>query len=77
MNLSALTGTARGVSGVSLEARPAGGTTWEPVGPVAPDASGTFSIVVQPQVTTQYRLATGNVRAAVVKVTVVKSTATP
>jgi stage II sporulation protein D len=65
-----LTGTARGVGAVSLEAKlPAG--VWQPVSAVAPDASGVFSIVVKPDATTQYRLAAGDVRAAVVKVPVV------
>jgi SpoIID/LytB domain protein len=73
-----LTGNARGMHEVDLEAKPAGGT-WAPVGPVAPDAAGDFSVSVKPQATTQYRLDAGNVRAALVTVSVtpaVQATAT-
>jgi hypothetical protein len=65
-----LTGSARGVAGpITLEGKEAGGS-WLPVTTLATDTSGAFSVVVRPSVTTQYRLAVGNVRAAVVKVVV-------
>jgi stage II sporulation protein D len=65
-----LTGNARGVSGpIDVEEKRAGGT-WETIDPVTPDASGDFSVDVAPQATTQYRLAVGNIRAAVVTVAV-------
>jgi stage II sporulation protein D len=65
-----LTGSARGIAGpITLEGREAGGS-WLPVATVDPDTSGAFSVVVRPPVTTQYRLAVGNVRAAVVKAVV-------
>jgi SpoIID/LytB domain protein len=65
-----LTGFVRGAAaGVTLEARPAGGT-WTAAGELAPNADGTFATIVHPDVTTQYRLAFGTVRAAVAKVAV-------
>ncbi len=63
-----LTGVARGLTGVSLEAKTAAG--WQPVAAVATNGSGAFSIPVAPQSTTVYRLAAGDVRAAQVVVTV-------
>jgi stage II sporulation protein D len=65
-----LTGIARGVGGVTLESKLPGGT-WLPASAVTPDSSGAFSVAVRPDETVQYRLAAGNVRAAVVKVPVV------
>jgi stage II sporulation protein D len=64
-----LTGTVRGVGPVTLEQKGAGGT-WQSLAAVAPRANGTFSVSIRPAGTTQYRLATGQVRAAVVQVTV-------
>jgi stage II sporulation protein D len=64
-----LSRNARGVGAVTLEGRVAGGT-WQPVGPVAPDASGSFELVVRPEATTEYRLAAEGVRAARVSVPV-------
>jgi stage II sporulation protein D len=65
-----LAGVARGLSGVSVEARtPA--AAWQAVATVTPDATGAFSVTLKPQATTEYRLATGNVRAALIKVPVV------
>jgi stage II sporulation protein D len=62
-----LRGAVRGASGLSLEAKPAGGA-WADAGPlpVAPD--GTFALVVKPQVSTQYRLAWGDARACLAKI---------
>ncbi len=64
-----LTGTARGVPGVSLEGRtPTSG--WVPVAALSPDSTGAFTVKVDPQANTQYRLVAGNVRAALVRVPV-------
>jgi stage II sporulation protein D len=74
-----LSGIARGVGSVSLEARAAGGD-WQTVSQVVPDASGAFSTNVAPQVTTQYRLTAGTVHAGLVKAAVVpnvQATLTP
>jgi stage II sporulation protein D len=63
-----LGGFARGTSQpVSLESKPTGGA-WTPVGNLVLDADGTFSTIVQPELTTQYRLVSGPVHAAVAKV---------
>jgi hypothetical protein len=64
-----LTGFARGTDAVSLEARPAG-SDWSSAGEVLLGADGTFSTVVKPQVSTQYRLASGSVRAGLAKIAV-------
>lgn len=65
-----LTGLARGVQGVSLEGKtPTSG--WVQVAPVSPDGTGAFSVDVDPQANTQYRLVAGTIRAALIKVTVV------
>jgi stage II sporulation protein D len=58
-----LSGIVRGVSSVSLEAR-VGSGPWLPAGPVTPDASGAFAVLVKPAATTRYRLAAGTVRAS-------------
>jgi len=76
-----LTGLVRGVAGVSLEARPVAGT-WQPVGPIATAADGTVQLTEQPQITTDYRLATASAAAAYVRVKVtpavqLSSTPTP
>jgi stage II sporulation protein D len=62
-----VTGIARSVGAATLEARPRGGL-WQTVRTVAPAANGSFAVIVKPQVTTEYRLATAGVRAALVKV---------
>jgi stage II sporulation protein D len=64
-----LAGLVRGVTGVSLEQRPAGGT-WEAVGPVG---AGTLKLTQRPTVTTDYRLATANAAGAFVRVRVAPS----
>jgi stage II sporulation protein D len=61
-----LVGVARGLGPVMLEARPKAGGSWETVAAVKPDASGAFSVTVEPERTTQYRLAAGDVRAGLV-----------
>jgi SpoIID/LytB domain protein len=63
-----LTGTARGMSEATLEQR-AGGA-WEQVGAVAAGKAGALSVVVKPAATTQYRLTSGKVAAAAVRVPV-------
>jgi stage II sporulation protein D len=66
---TSLAGAARGLAGVTVEAKPTGGS-WQPAQPVAPAAAGAFAFVVRPQVTTQYRLVAGLVHAAQVTVQV-------
>ncbi|MDX6399674.1 MAG: stage sporulation protein [Gaiellaceae bacterium] len=61
-----LIGTVRGVSSVTLEQRPLGGT-WQSVGPVA---SGALKLTQKPTITTDYRLATGTAAAAFVRIRV-------
>ncbi len=64
-----LTGKARGVDEVSLEAKPYG-LDWAPVGDLLLDADGAFSTIIRPQVATQYRLVWGDVRAGLAKIAV-------
>ena len=65
-----LGGLVRGVSGVVLQERPAGGT-WSELQSVAPDPkTGAISIDVTPVVTTQYRLATAAYVAAPIRIRV-------
>ena len=64
-----LSGTVRGVAGVTLEQRTAGGP-WEPVAPVTPGPNGAFSITAKPSLTTDYRLATPAAAAAYVRMRV-------
>jgi stage II sporulation protein D len=64
-----LTGIVRGVGAVTLEQKTATGT-WQTLSAVSPRTDGSFAISVHPSATTQYRLAAGQVRAAVVKVPV-------
>jgi stage II sporulation protein D len=62
-----LRGAIRGASGLSLEAKPAGGT-WADGGPLPVEPDGTFALVVKPQVSTQYRLAWGDARACLARI---------
>jgi SpoIID/LytB domain protein len=64
-----LSGVVSGVAGVSLEGRPAGGK-WQPVAGLPSVLSGSFSVVVRPDVTTQYRLTAGSLHAGVARVRV-------
>jgi hypothetical protein len=64
-----LTGVARGLGGVTLEAQ-SEGSTWEPLAAILPGRGGAFSMEVTPQETTRYRLASGAVRAALINVPV-------
>jgi hypothetical protein len=67
-----LTGVARRVSVVLLEQKPELGD-WE-VGPeITPAADGTFSVTVQPDGTTLYRLVGDGVEAAPLRVPVAGS----
>jgi stage II sporulation protein D len=63
-----LTGTARGLSQAVLQQR-AGGD-WQELSSVTAGKEGVLSVVVKPTVTTQYRLASGKVVAAAVRVPV-------
>ena len=62
-----LTGTARGLADVVLQLRVPGGT-WQSLGPVGPDSTGAFTFDVKPVGTTWYRLASGRVRGALIRV---------
>jgi SpoIID/LytB domain protein len=62
-----LTGTARGLTAVTIEMRVPGGA-WQVLGPVAPGSTGAFSFAVKPVGTTWYRLASGPVRGALIRV---------
>ena len=64
-----LTGRVRGLTGVSLEERPFGGT-WGLVGPVTPAADGSLLLPETPAVTTDYRLALPNAAVGYVRVRV-------
>jgi stage II sporulation protein D len=64
-----LTCFARGVDGVSLEAKTAA-QDWTPVGDLLLDGEGGFATVLKPQVATQYRLVSGTVRAGLAKIAV-------
>jgi stage II sporulation protein D len=66
---ASLTGVVRGATGVSLEARPAGGS-WAAAGPVTPAVDGSFAAIVKPRVSTWYRLAWRTARAGLAKLTV-------
>ena len=57
-----LRGVVHGADGLSLEAKPAGGTGPTP-GRCRSTPDGTFALIVKPQVSTQYRLAWGDARA--------------
>src|SRR5438445_124409 len=63
-----LTGVARGLQDAQLELLD--GDTWKPVGTVKPGADGTIAVSIKPPVTTRYRLTTGKVSAAAVRVPV-------
>ena len=65
-----LTGVGRGVDAVSLESRTAAQPVWAQAGELTLGADGSFSTIVRPQATTQYRLAWGGVRAGLAKVAV-------
>ena len=64
-----LTGRARGVDALSLEARPFG-LDWTPAGELILGADSSFATIVRPAIGTDYRLAWGNVRVGLAKVAV-------
>ena len=61
-----LGGTIRGLTGVTLEQKPAGGQ-WQSVGPVA---TGTVRLTQRPALNTDYRLATSTAAAGAVRIKV-------
>jgi len=63
-----LNGVARGLTQAVLQQRDANG--WREVGAVKPDKTGLVSVVVKPTITTQYRLTSGKVVSALVRVPV-------
>jgi SpoIID/LytB domain protein len=69
-----MSGIARGLAGVTLEQRTPG-KPWAPLAKVKPGAAGAFAVAVKPDVTTQYRLAAGTARSAVVRVVVAHTAA--
>ena len=64
-----LAGVAHGVDAVTLESK-AGGLDWAPAGDLILDADGAFSTIVKPVVATQYRLAWGELRIGLARITV-------
>jgi hypothetical protein len=63
-----LTGTARGLADAVLQQRSSG--DWQEIAAVTAGKDGALSVVVKPTTTTQYRLASGKVLAAAVRVPV-------
>jgi stage II sporulation protein D len=63
-----LTGLARGLTDTVLQQQ--AGADWQEVGAVKADDQGTVSVVVKPASTTRYRLVSGKVTAAAVRVPV-------
>jgi hypothetical protein len=64
-----LTGAARGVTGVSLEQKPATGP-WQVVSAVTPAADGAVRLTVAPTIQTDYRLGTTALAAPFVRIRV-------
>ena len=62
-----LNGLARGLAKAVLQQRPFGGG-WSSVGTVSPAKDGTIAPVVQPRISTSYRLAVGKVASATAQV---------
>ena len=63
-----LTGVARGLTNAALQQLD--GSAWKELGAVKPADDGTVTVSIKPPVTTRYRLVTGKVTAASVRVTV-------
>jgi stage II sporulation protein D len=63
-----LSGVARGLPSVVLEERRAGASGWAAVGSVRPDRNGRFAVSVKPAATTRYRLTSGRVAGAPIRV---------
>jgi SpoIID/LytB domain protein len=66
----ALAGVARGLPAVALEERLPGASAWAPVGSLKPAKDGAFTVGVKPSVTTRYRLVSGTVASAPLRVPV-------
>jgi stage II sporulation protein D len=64
-----LAGSVRGLVDVTLEQR-AGTAAWETAGVLKPDPGGRFALAVKPLATVDYRLVSGTVRGAPVRVAV-------
>jgi stage II sporulation protein D len=62
-----LTGRARGLPSVTVEQR-AAGAVWEKAASVVPGQDGTFAVALKPLATSEYRLVSGAVRSAPVRV---------
>jgi stage II sporulation protein D len=62
-----IAGVARGLTGVTVQMRVPGGT-WQTLGPVSPDSTGAFTVQVLPVGRTWYRLVSGRVRGALIRV---------
>jgi stage II sporulation protein D len=65
-----LTGRARDADGLSLESKTAAAPAWTNAGTPSVGPDGAFSVLVRPQVSTQYRLAWGDVRVGLSKIAV-------
>jgi stage II sporulation protein D len=63
-----LTGIARGLTNAQLQLL--NGSAWQTLAALKPDSDGSISVVIKPTTTTQYRLVTGKVSAAPVRVPV-------
>jgi SpoIID/LytB domain protein len=64
-----LSGVAKSLPSVRLDQRQPG-STWRPVGPVAPGPGGSVNVSAKPRVPTDYRLASGSARSRVAHVSV-------
>jgi stage II sporulation protein D len=67
---TALAGVARGLPAVVLEERRAGASAWSAVGSIRAARDGRFAVAVKPVVTTRYRLTSGTVAGAPIRVPV-------
>ena len=65
-----IAGVARGLPSVVLEEQRAGASAWSPVGTVRAAADGRFAVAVKPVVTTRYRLTSGKMAGAAIRLTV-------
>jgi stage II sporulation protein D len=65
-----VSGVARGLPAVVLEERRAGATAWSPLGSIRAAADGRFAVAVKPVVTTRYRLTSGKLAGAALRLPV-------
>lgn len=65
-----LTGVARGLSAVTLEQRPAGGTAWKRAATARAGRDGAVSVTTKPRETGEYRLVANQLRSAPITVQV-------